>query len=581
MNRNKADQFNILVNTHAGDSTHSENPLAELYQLINILPAHIQAALKGQPVEEAIEFVLDLGRMAEVRFLDGSYEEIGTAPIEQDDIDHVVSRLSEFSTDNRSGITKTLHRISAIRNRKGDIVGLTCRVGRVILGTIAPIEDIIASGKSILLLGRPGVGKTTKLREIAKIMANDSKRRVVIVDTSNEIAGDGDIPHPVVGRARRMQVSTPLAQQSIMIEAVENHTPEVIIIDEIGTEAEAQAARTIAERGLILVATAHGSKLENLLKNPVLSDLIGGIQSVTLGDEEAKRRATQKTILEREKQPTFDVCIELRDKETLAVYHNVAQAVDEMLRGFAVNPEIRRIEKDGSVKVLNSNVKQIADPHNATPQQAIAPEASTPLSEKSIQQQAIEPFSIFLYAVTRSFIERILERLNLQHLITLTTSMHESHAVLALRGHARPGAKVLKLAMDYEVPCYYSKTNTMPQIQRCLREALEATEHGQRILAHIEEHASPDNPSRAWINADLMPEEQSSGSEETDAAIAEAEEGIRTVEETGQSYELSPRRSYIRRLQHDHVETYNLTSISVGAEPDRRLKILPKKTPRT
>ncbi len=563
------------MNPHTPNDAENLN---ETKLLLAILPQGIQSAIHEEELYSLVEIVLDLGRPAEVRFLDGSFRDIGTNPVTPEDIAHILENISPFSDDNRSGIARTLHRISAIRNRQNDVVGLTCRVGRVLLGTIAPIADIVASGKSILLLGRPGVGKTTKLREIAKVIANEHRKRVVIVDTSNEIAGDGDIPHPVVGRARRMQVKTPLQQQSVMIEAVENHMPEVIVIDEIGTEAEAQAARTIAERGVSLIATAHGTKLENLIKNPVLSDLIGGIQSVTLGDEEARRRATQKTILERENPPTFDVAIELRDKNTFAVYLDVGKTVDDMLRGFAVNPEIRKTAEDGSVKILSTQVKQLMDPINpeggmktASPQEAV-------LVHKPIQQENVQCFNVFLYAVTKSFVERILERLNLQHVIRLTLQMHEAHAVLALRGHARPGAKILRLATDFEVPCFYAKTNTIPQIQRALREALEATERGQHILDQLRLSVGEENSRTAWANSAVEADASSPQHDEIESAIQEVEAGIQIVLNTQKSFELEPRRSYIRRLQHDHVEKFNLISLSVGAEPERHIKILPNKT---
>lgn len=555
---------------------YAESHGAEIRLLLEVMPAAIQNAIRPDELEHLVEIVLDLGRPAEIRLLDGSFREVAETPVSQADLESILSQISPFSDDNRSGITRTLHRISAIRNRQGDVVGLTCRVGRVLLGTIESIADIVASGKSILLLGRPGVGKTTKLREIAKVIANEHLKRVVIVDTSNEIAGDGDIPHPVVGRARRMQVRTPLEQERIMIEAVENHMPEVIVIDEIGTEAEAQAARTIAERGVSLIATAHGVKLENLIKNPVLSDLIGGIQSVTLGDEEARRRASQKTILEREKSPTFDVAIELRDKNTFAVYLDVGKTVDDMLRGFAVNPEIRKTAEDGSVKILSTAVKQLMDPLN--PELSViasAPQDALPL-QKPIQQHNHQAFNLFLYAVPKSFVERILERLNLQHLIHLTTQMHEAHAVLALRGHARPGAKVLRMASDFEVPCFYTKTNTMPQIQRTLREALESMELGRSILEQVSLNTGEAFSPLAWVKSGT--ETEYLHSDEIETAISEAEAGIQAVLNTNQSFELEPRRSYIRRLQHDHVEKFNLVSISIGAEPERRLKILPNKS---
>ena len=313
----------------------------ELTLFLHILPPPIQEALHTADLDQMIEVVLDLGRPPEARFRKRKYMTLSETPITRDDLEHVLAQLSPFTSDNRAGIPKTLHRISAIRNRVGEVVGLTCRVGKAITGTIACIEDLIETGKSILLLGPPGVGKTTRLREIASLIADRMGKRVVIIDTSNEIAGDGDIPHPSVGRSRRMQVSQPDQQKAVMIEAVENHTPQVIIVDEIGTEAEAQAARTIAERGVTLIATAHGSVLENLIKNPVLSDLVGGVQVVTLGDDEAKRRSSQKTVLEREKPPTFDICIEIRDQSTLAVYPDVAEAVDHLLRGWTIFPEVR------------------------------------------------------------------------------------------------------------------------------------------------------------------------------------------------------------------------------------------------
>jgi len=293
---------------------------------------------KANNSDNLLEIVLDLGRLPIARFVDGEVQ-LSDQEITRADIDHVDSLIGEFDADNRAGIERTLHRISAIRNRHGVIVGLTCRVGRAVYGTVEIIQDLVESGKSILLLGKPGIGKTTMLRESARILAET--KRVIIVDTSNEIGGDGDVPHPAVGKARRMQVSTPSLQHEVMIEAVENHNPEVVIIDEIGRELEAMAARTIAERGVQLVATAHGRTLENLLLNPTLSDLIGGIESVTLSDEEARRRGTQKTVLERRSPPTFDILVELQERDRLAVHLDVAQAVDTLVRGYPVQPEIR------------------------------------------------------------------------------------------------------------------------------------------------------------------------------------------------------------------------------------------------
>ena len=319
----------------------------DLDALLESLPPEIVAAVHALPDKlSLIEVVLDLGRRPEARFPDSEVMLLDRE-ITEADISHVVDHIGTFGDDNRAGIERTLHRISAIRNRTGKIVGLTCRIGRAVYGTIEIIGDFVESGKSILIMGRPGIGKTTMLREAARVLADDLGKRVVVVDTSNEIAGDGDIPHPAIGKARRMQVRTPSLQHEVMIEAVENHMPQVIVIDEIGTELEAQAARTIAERGVMLIGTAHGNNLDNLMLNPTLSDLIGGIQSVTLGDEEARRRRTQKSVLERKAPPTFDVIIEIIDRERVTVHADVADTVDSMLRGDQVAAELRWRDEEG------------------------------------------------------------------------------------------------------------------------------------------------------------------------------------------------------------------------------------------
>ncbi|MGE5706731.1 MAG: AAA family ATPase, partial [Bacteroidota bacterium] len=339
--------------------------LEDLRRLLEILPTDLQTRISEDPrMEKLIEVVLDLGRPAEARFFDGTliYED---RIISQADLAYVVARVGTFTEDNRAGIERTLHRISAIRNRVGDVVGLTCRVGRAIIGTVDIIKDLVESNRSILLMGRPGVGKTTKLREIARVLADDFNKRVIVIDTSNEIAGDGDIPHPAIGRARRLQVPTPTPQHEIMIQAVENHMPEVIVIDEIGTMEEAAAARTIAERGVQLIATAHGNSIENLLMNPTLSDLVGGIQSVTLSDEEARRRGTQKTILERKAPPTFDVAVEIQDRDQVVVHSDVAEVVDLLLRGTPPKPEIRR-QTQGRVEIIQEEKREELLQHIAT-----------------------------------------------------------------------------------------------------------------------------------------------------------------------------------------------------------------------
>ena len=328
----------------------------DLDRLLEVLPAVVRTSLESpERREQLLEVVLDLGRIPEARY-PGRVLALGEVPIERTDLVAVLERLGPFGGDNRAGIERTLHRISAIRNRTGEVVGLTCRVGRAVYGTVAMVRDLLDSSQSLLLMGRPGVGKTTALREIARVLADDLLRRVVVIDTSNEIAGDGDIPHPAIGRARRMQVARPELQHQVMIEAVENHMPEVIVIDEIGTELEAQAARTIAERGVMLVATAHGNELANLIKNPTLSDLVGGIQSVTLGDEEARRRRTQKTVLERAAEPTFPLAVEMHSRHRWLVHRDVAASVDLMLRGQTARPQIRELGEDGRLQLRDQPV---------------------------------------------------------------------------------------------------------------------------------------------------------------------------------------------------------------------------------
>jgi stage III sporulation protein SpoIIIAA len=325
----------------------------DLPQLLAILPDYIRDVLTEHPRRsQLIEIILDLGRQPEARFSD-SVEYLSQTPVSKADLQHCIARVGHFGGDNRAGLEKTLHRISAIRNRSGEVIGLTCRVGRAVFGTISMIRDLVETGGSILMLGRPGVGKTTALREIARVLADDLMKRVVIIDTSNEIAGDGDIPHPAIGRARRMQVAKPEQQHQVMIEAVENHMPEVIVIDEIGTELEALAARTIAERGVQLVGTAHGNQLENLIKNPTLSDLVGGIQSVTLGDDEARRRGSQKSVLERKAPPTFDIAIEMHERQRWVVHEDVSDTVDFLLRGRVPGQQIREIGADNQLIVTN------------------------------------------------------------------------------------------------------------------------------------------------------------------------------------------------------------------------------------
>lgn len=510
----------------------------DVEKLLSIMPPKISSNLVYEKLEDVIEIVLDIGRIPEIRHSGGRIEKIGNDLITDNDISFVTSHLQEFTHDNRSGIPGTLHRISAIRNRQGKVVGLTCRIGRVVTGTIACIKDICIQGKSILFLGRPGVGKTTKLREISRLVADELGKRVVIVDTSNEIAGDGDTPHPAIGAARRMQVAQPEFQKDIMIEAVENHTPEVIVVDEIGTEAEAQAARTIAERGVMLIATAHGNSLESLIKNPTLSDLVGGIQSVTLGDDEAKRRASQKTVLEREKQPTFDIVIEIIDRNTLAVYKNASEAVDYILRGWPIRPELRKVDKEyvNSVQVEEQKPVEVKSEEN---------KMNFSFSRQKYCEQNKPLKKLYLYAVSRTIVEKLIERMDFN--VEITRNVEDADIVIAHKNFAKCGAKILNTAKEYRVQIFYVKTNSMAQIQKVLKDALD-----------IRPYDNPDTPEFY---------------DETELALDEAKQAVKQVMEGAAVIELSPQNTQIRKLQHELVEQYGLQSASIGEGDDRHLRI--------
>lgn len=520
----------------------------DLDKLIEILPDRIKGLLDYSKMEDAIEIVLDIGRVPEIRHADGKIEYLGGDEIEAGDIEHITSRVQEFTSDNRSGIPGTLHRISAIRNRQGKVVGLTCRIGRVVTGTISCIKDICLQNKSILFLGPPGVGKTTKLREISRLVANDLGKRVVIVDTSNEIAGDGDTPHPAVGHARRMQVRQPEYQKDIMIEAVENHTPEVIVVDEIGTEAEAQAARTIAERGVMLIATAHGNSLESLIKNPTLSDLVGGIQSVTLGDDEAKRRSSQKTVLEREKQPTFDIVIEILDRNTLAVYKNTSEAVDYILRGWPIRPEIRKVDKVYTFSESQPDIEKtptVLDKINALDKTIEHPESlKFSFSRQKYVEEVKKYKKIYLYAVSRSIAEKVIERLDLN--AEITRNLDDADIVIAHKNFVKGGAKVLSTAEENRLQIFYVKTNSMAQIQKVIKNALD--------IADLNEHQT---------FYDI-----------TEKALDEAKAAIDKVLAGAGDIELTPQNTQIRKLQHELVEQHNLESKSVGEGESRHLRIV-------
>ena len=390
----------------------TESDIDDMEALFSALPPRICGPLGTHGnADQLLEIVMDLGRRPEARYLDEEVE-VSDQEITSEDLDYVVAHVGEFNDDNRAGIERTLHRISAIKNRQGRVVGITCRIGRAIFGTMRIIEDLVTSGDNILLLGRPGIGKTTMLREVARVLSDDARRRVIIVDTSNEIAGDGDIPHPSLGHARRMQVPQPHLQHRVMIEAVENHMPEVIVIDEIGTEAEAAAARTIAERGVQLIGTAHGNQLDNLIQNPTLADLVGGIQAVTLGDEEARRRRSRKTVLERKAPPTFNVVVEIRSRTEVAVHADVARTVDMALRGAAPRPQVRKISLEGSVEESEADQEPLAileSPHRPSYQMDEEPALDESREATSRRSSA----DVFAHGIGRGRLEETLYALSL------------------------------------------------------------------------------------------------------------------------------------------------------------------------
>lgn len=513
-------------------------PAQDLPLLLDILPEKIRLSLEKYDLSSLIEIVMDYGRLPEARFFDGKRIDLENESVTLGDINYAVNRVGDFTTDNRAGIARTLHRISCVRNRRSEIIGLTCRVGRTITGTIDLIRDLIDSKKSILLLGSPGVGKTTKLREMARVLADELNRRVIVIDTSNEIAGDGDIPHAGIGRSRRMQVARPELQHDVMTEAVENHTPETIIIDEIGTELEANAARTIAERGVQLIGTAHGNALENLLKNPILSDLVGGIQTVTLGDEEAKRRGTQKTILERASEPTFQIAIEILDHQRLAIHKDVASAVDELLRGRALFPEIRKLDKEtGKVEIL-------------TRKETITSQGQVSFSSTDTPLPVV---SIYPYAVSRGQLERVIETLELPANISKT--IDEASVIFALKNYAKQGAKILELAKKHKIPLYVVKNNSIEGIQKALKELF------------------PDMVSDFAVELDVKSDSDKEG------AMEEVRAAVDRVMDTEKAVDLNPRNAKIRKLQHELIEQYKLDSLSIGQEPTRRVRIFPPPKP--
>ena len=506
-------------------SSHRERG-DDLHLLLNTLPHSLHRALEGQGTGELVEVVLDVGRRPQARFPDHVMD-LSEDVVTREHLDRVITHVGEFSGDNRAGIEGTLHRISAIRNRRGEIIGLTLRVGRAVYGTVEPIRDLVESGRSVLLLGRPGVGKTTMLREVARILAEDRGKRVIVIDTSNEIAGDGDIPHPAIGGARRMQVARPDQQHAVMIEAVENHMPEVIIVDEIGTWQEAMAARTIAERGVQLIGTAHGTSLDNLVINPTLADLVGGVQTVTLGDDEARFRGSQKTVSERKGPPTFDAVVEIASREEVILHPDTARAVDELLRGQ--DPRGRR-----------RTAGEPAAPAPEPPDEPLRAEPEPATSAPASPLEEPGPVRIYPYALSRDHVERVIRDLKLD---ARTVGRPEKANLVIARRSRASDPRLQSILDDTGAPLHVVKKNTTAQIRRLLEKVFA-------VLGGLED-------------------------EEVDAALREAEEAAQRVMTEGEPVELAPHSGKVRQLQHEVAVRYHLVAEGVGSEPLRHLVVMP------
>ncbi|MGB3300983.1 MAG: R3H domain-containing nucleic acid-binding protein [Phormidesmis sp.] len=611
----------------------------DLPQLLEILPAYIRTVLTDHPRrDQLIEIILDLGRAPEARFSD-SVEYLSETPVSKADLQHCINRVGHFGGDNRAGLEKTLHRISAIRNRTGEVIGLTCRVGRAVFGTIAMIRDLVETGGSILMLGRPGVGKTTVLREIARVLADDLLKRVVIIDTSNEIAGDGDIPHPAIGRARRMQVAKPENQHQVMIEAVENHMPEVIVIDEIGTELEALAARTIAERGVQLVGTAHGNRLENLIKNPTLSDLVGGIQSVTLGDDEARRRGSQKSVLERKAPPTFDIAVEMHERQKWVVHEDVADTVDYLLRGRTPGQQVREVGPDNQVIVTNEPPE-----HSGLVAPALRSDRSGRLKAGSLRSPTqpsaggwrssgkMQPMGSDSFGKRASRPAMVIDQQQrTQALLNDTLNNRLTH-----RPNDSPAHTLVQLPLSPERMAQIANVSDGPEFEEqdddrtriyAYGISRQQLDHVVRTLAlpvsftkdlgsadavlalrsHIKNHSKLKDVAQArhlpvyTVKSNSIPQitralrrvlDLEDDGETVEAinldlfARSGADDEIEALEEArlaveqivipkSQPVELLPRSPKIRKMQHELAEHYRLKSLSFGDEPNRRIRIFP------
>lgn len=575
--------------------------------LVDVLPEGLREVVRALASTQVLEVVLDLGRAPEARLVDRVVR-LREAPVGLEDLQQVLERVGAPGEDNRAGIERTLHRVSAIRNRRGRVVGLTLRVGRAVYGTIDMLKDLIGSGRNLLLLGRPGVGKTTKLREVARVLADDLGKRVMVVDTSNEIGGDGDVPHPGIGGARRMQVSRPDRQHDVMIEAVENHMPEAIIVDEIGTSAEASAARTIAERGVQLVATAHGNTLENLVLNPTLSDLVGGVHTVTLSDDEARRRRTQKTVSERKAPPTFDIVVEMVSRDEVRVHADTAEAVDRLLAGKDVGGERRRqdavtgrvevepakalppvelgrgpmvrrpLEQDtsmvaraarteGSAPIPHMEVAAAPPPPTVIPEPGSNPEPIDPPESTSTTNTSTPPAT----RSTRFSARRVDESPE-------AWPAEEPKGLTRLYPHGVNRDLLLRVLRELPVEVRLVSRLESADLVVTLRSRANdprmrrvVAKTGARVEA-VKRASSTElrRTLKAFFNVLEGVDE-----DEVRDAVTEAEHAVQRALSEGVSVALAPRQSRVRKLQHRLVSRYPLEAVSHGSEPSRHLVIYP------
>ncbi|KAL3323299.1 hypothetical protein AABB24_040426 [Solanum stoloniferum] len=538
----------------------------ELGRLLSLLPEEMRRGVSEHPeFSNLIEVVMDLGRKPLARFPSGDFI-LSDQPITLDDLQQATSQVGDFAVDNRAGISRTLHRISAIRNRKGAIIGLTCRVGRAISGSANSLRDLVKDGASLLLIGPPGVGKTTIIRDIARMLANDYGKRVMIVDTSNEIGGDGDIPHAGIGNARRMQVPHNDMQHKVLIEAVENHMPQVIVIDEIGTKLEAMAASTIAQRGIQLVATAHGVTIENLVMNPALEMLVGGVQSVTLGDEEASRRGVQKSVLERKGPSSFSCGVEIISKAELRAHPDLEATVDAILAGRYPKYEIRKINPGSQDGIMESSsiqapldeinevlIEDIIQINGGIPDSTELISATGPSMEGG-SGESEDALCIFLYGISEASVMQGIKQLNIGDTIEFTDNISEADVLLALQSKLKKNSRIQAAARSHGIPIYVTKTNSSTQLTKAMQALISDFADGFEFLE-----------SEAKTNE----------SEKIDA-LEEARIAMeQVVIPKGEPVELLPRPTNIRLLQKDLVRKYKLKSEQIGTGTDLRLRILP------